>query len=123
INPVQIQLDDFLLSEMIFDALGEEDLQQLATVCSFFERETVARQLLCDGAAALPHMTCSQVFQRCANDTQQIIAVMFVKFCVLDGNNSINRSEEHTSELQSQSNLVCRLLLEKKKTYSPNTPL
>src|SRR3989475_1315315 len=31
------------------------------------------------------------------------------------------RSEEHTSELQSQSNLVCRLLLEKKKktTYSP----
>src|SRR3989475_5725319 len=29
----------------------------------------------------------------------------------LDG----DRSEEHTSELQSQSNLVCRLLLEKKK--------
>src|SRR5688572_31682049 len=31
------------------------------------------------------------------------------------------RSEEHTSELQSQSNLVCRLLLEKKKkgTKSP----
>src|SRR2546430_8196177 len=39
------------------------------------------------------------------------------------------RSEEHTSELQSQSNLVCRLLLEKKKTRwhrklenSKNTP-
>src|SRR5688572_33492389 len=28
---------------------------------------------------------------------------------------NIRRSEEHTSELQSQSNLVCRLLLEKKK--------
>src|SRR2546430_9403142 len=28
------------------------------------------------------------------------------------------RSEEHTSELQSQSNLVCRLLLEKKKKVS-----
>src|SRR2546430_12348140 len=27
----------------------------------------------------------------------------------------LSRSEEHTSELQSQSNLVCRLLLEKKK--------
>src|SRR2546430_13405030 len=27
------------------------------------------------------------------------------------------RSEEHTSELQSQSNLVCRLLLEKKKIH------
>src|SRR5688572_32468200 len=30
------------------------------------------------------------------------------------------RSEEHTSELQSQSNLVCRLLLEKKKDDSPD---
>src|SRR2546427_8678020 len=29
------------------------------------------------------------------------------------------RSEEHTSELQSQSNLVCRLLLEKKNTAKP----
>src|SRR5256886_12572243 len=39
---------------------------------------------------------------------------------------SATRSEEHTSELQSQSNLVCRLLLEKKKirralTYSTHT--
>src|SRR5205085_5476848 len=32
------------------------------------------------------------------------------------------RSEEHTSELQSQSNLVCRLLLEKKKPTKPRTP-
>src|SRR2546430_14325778 len=30
----------------------------------------------------------------------------------------MRRSEEHTSELQSQSNLVCRLLLEKKKKYT-----
>src|SRR2546430_10839409 len=29
----------------------------------------------------------------------------------------LDRSEEHTSELQSQSNLVCRLLLEKKKKH------
>src|SRR5205085_9468622 len=31
-----------------------------------------------------------------------------------------DRSEEHTSELQSQSNLVCRLLLEKKKKKKKN---
>src|SRR2546430_3668758 len=31
---------------------------------------------------------------------------------------SSQRSEEHTSELQSQSNLVCRLLLEKKNSFS-----
>src|SRR5256886_7698024 len=32
------------------------------------------------------------------------------------------RSEEHTSELQSQSNLVCRLLLEKKKKAQNHIP-
>src|SRR5688572_30868168 len=32
------------------------------------------------------------------------------------------RSEEHTSELQSQSNRVCRLLLEKKNSASPFNP-
>src|SRR2546427_9627757 len=35
-----------------------------------------------------------------------------------DGIRAQIRSEEHTSELQSQSNLVCRLLLEKKKIKS-----
>src|SRR2546430_7702568 len=41
---------------------------------------------------------------------------------------AMKRSEEHTSELQSQSNLVCRLLLEKKKNHrstanlSPTAP-
>src|SRR5688572_32170619 len=34
---------------------------------------------------------------------------------LLGGGDEAGRSEEHTSELQSQSNLVCRLLLEKKK--------
>src|SRR2546430_15870441 len=34
---------------------------------------------------------------------------------------SATRSEEHTSELQSQSNLVCRLLLEKKKKKTKNS--
>src|SRR5436309_10639311 len=32
------------------------------------------------------------------------------------------RSEEHTSELQSRENLVCRLLLEKKKSRQPRQP-
>src|SRR5207248_6291793 len=34
---------------------------------------------------------------------------------------SLPRSEEHTSELQSPYDLVCRLLLEKKKTNKPTT--
>src|SRR2546428_6465643 len=38
----------------------------------------------------------------------------------------LDRSEEHTSELQSRSDLVCRLLLEKKKcetSYTSNLPI
>src|SRR5690349_22957677 len=35
--------------------------------------------------------------------------------CCLLGRNVVGRSEEHTSELQSRRDLVCRLLLEKKK--------
>src|SRR2546430_9501619 len=37
------------------------------------------------------------------------------KACARRVSSVCSRSEEHTSELQSQSNLVCRLLLEKKK--------
>src|SRR2546430_13176042 len=46
------------------------------------------------------------------------VAVLEGKFLPSEGLGSrenLLRSEEHTSELQSQSNLVCRLLLEKKK--------
>src|SRR5260370_18760843 len=41
------------------------------------------------------------------------------EFRLLLTNRSTLRSEEHTSELQSHLNLVCRLLLEKKKTRAP----
>src|SRR5687768_18256335 len=35
-----------------------------------------------------------------------------------EGNKTVERSEEHTSELQSRLHLVCRLLLEKKKDHT-----
>src|SRR5207302_10592460 len=44
-------------------------------------------------------------------------ATMAEQFDVAAGN-VVKRSEEHTSELQSRENLVCRLLLEKKKSHS-----
>src|SRR5688572_32012668 len=49
---------------------------------------------------------------RAATGQQQQRAVAAERLVLRHG----PRSEEHTSELQSQSNLVCRLLLEKKKT-------
>src|SRR2546430_8624480 len=42
-----------------------------------------------------------------------------LRVIVVDGR---ERSEEHTSELQSQSNIVCRLLLEKKNKHHNNAP-
>src|SRR5256886_9391988 len=49
----------------------------------------------------------------------KVLAAIFPLISALAGRPSnpdvLRRSEEHTSELQSQSNLVCRLLLEKKK--------
>src|SRR3989440_7327101 len=42
-----------------------------------------------------------------------------VDFLRVDTLGQRSRSEEHTSELQSRSDLVCRLLLEKKKTLRP----
>src|SRR2546422_7321230 len=41
---------------------------------------------------------------------------------VSGGADSVARSEEHTSELQSRLHLVCRLLLEKKKKKTNNKP-
>src|SRR5690625_6416741 len=44
----------------------------------------------------------------------------FTQYAML-GATYIDRSEEHTSELQSRGHLVCRLLLEKKKKQSDTT--
>src|SRR5699024_11953543 len=41
--------------------------------------------------------------------------IKFVMDCFKENTTKIRRSEEHTSELQSRFDLVCRLLLEKKK--------
>src|SRR5690606_41321494 len=43
--------------------------------------------------------------------------VLAARPCALGAVRLAHRSEEHTSELQSRENLVCRLLLEKKKKY------
>src|SRR2546427_1147259 len=44
-----------------------------------------------------------------------LLTIRTMLFSTFISSTSDSRSEEHTSELQSQSNLVCRLLLEKKK--------
>src|SRR2546430_7749938 len=45
-----------------------------------------------------------------------MLEAVVMRHCWVRRRGKCCRSEEHTSELQSQSNLVCRLLLEKKKS-------
>src|SRR2546426_6218612 len=62
--------------------------------------------------------------------SQQFIGVELVFLVIFhvadvrkdDEKDKLDRSEEHTSELQSPCNLVCRLLLEKKKKYLDHRP-
>src|SRR5436309_6336057 len=57
----------------------------------------------------------SQMFYHVAAYRQLPVASVPLIVSVPSGNFGNLRSEEHTSELQSRENLVCRLLLEKKK--------
>src|SRR2546430_15582346 len=63
----------------------------------------------------------TEIYTLSLHDALPISASVTVGSCSTSRGTSIRRppccarSEEHTSELQSQSNLVCRLLLEKKK--------
>src|SRR2546427_13153341 len=61
-------------------------------------------------AASMP----SQMGRRSTRPCRKL-AIMWSTFTFTGSTPTSYRSEEHTSELQSQSNLVCRLLLEKKK--------
>src|SRR2546430_10833759 len=76
-----------------------------------------------DGKRALANVTVNGTTTEAEAFFPQLRALVHTDaFEVLaTGNIPLNgdiRSEEHTSELQSQSNLVCRLLLEKKKKYT-----
>src|SRR3989475_8419283 len=70
----------------------------------------------------IDHFDILHPFDRVRGDLERLGQAAWIVECVArltaehDRHVALYRSEEHTSELQSQSNLVCRLLLEKKKT-------
>src|SRR2546430_5352103 len=81
--------------------------------------------LSCDALATTKEQFAFSVFERAFKDFGLPLAIRtdngapFASLSAFFGLSKLSvwwlRSEEHTSELQSQSNLVCRLLLEKKK--------
>src|SRR3712207_6931708 len=91
---------------------------------TLFPYTTLFRSLLCDRVAhalrrgndptAMVRHT-----QECRDRGYAFVADPSQQLAWADG----ERSEEHTSELQSRQYLVCRLLLEKKKTITPITTI
>src|SRR2546430_9210123 len=108
------------LAKVLHRAGGRTLVEQIVRACEPLKaRETVvvvghqAEQV----AAVVAPRGALTVLQRPQNGTGHAVQVAKrtlgrAKFAVFF---RATRSEEHTSELQSQSNLVCRLLLEKKK--------
>src|SRR6266403_3774038 len=84
----------------------------------FFQAEDGIRDLYVTGVqtCALPISKYAQA-NRLANQWKQEVEGMGA-----DDRDRLLRSEEHTSELQSRRDLVCRLLLEKKKKKLNPTP-
>src|SRR5436309_6041154 len=72
-------------------------------------RAFAERILASGGASDMDRIT--YAFRRCLSRTPTAIE----RDTLLGIMKKVRRSEEHTSELQSRENLVCRLLLEKKK--------
>src|SRR5689334_24177289 len=74
------------------------------------------------GSTLFPYTTLFRsVVTRSSAETEQLASDLAARFrggevVLLSGEEDDLRSEEHTSELQSQFHLVCRLLLEKKNT-------
>src|SRR2546430_4317247 len=93
-------------------------------IAFFFQAEDGIRDLTVTGVqtCALPILSSvlaeSTTTISCAKATLARQSRRFAASFLTGTSTDSGRSEEHTSELQSQSNLVCRLLLEKKKNPS-----
>src|SRR2546430_11684458 len=72
---------------------------------TLFPYTTLFRSIVSSGTAAI-------------EEARRLLPDLVVTDVLMPGHGGLSRSEEHTSELQSQSNLVCRLLLEKKKNHN-----
>src|SRR2546430_7068542 len=83
---------------------------------TLFPYTTLFRSARADGPPRAPHLRASHARLQDGHRVPRVPERPPVALPDVGGRGG--RSEEHTSELQSQSNLVCRLLLEKKKKNS-----
>src|SRR5438093_9472130 len=93
------------VKELVMKELGESeaDIDSLCAICDFFSNKRRVQML-------------SHMVKDCNNSASftDLLKVAVNPKYISDLEMYFGRSEEHTSELQSLTNLVCRLLLEKK---------
>src|SRR2546430_5197540 len=100
-----------LVREMVIAALFGAT-RNMDAFLTAFRAPNMLRDLFAEGALSTAFVTTFS--RRIATEGERSAWDLASKVATL-----ALRSEEHTSELQSQSNLVCRLLLEKKKQPAP----
>src|SRR5690606_40033704 len=108
-------------SSIFFSLLLYPPLSTLFPYTTLF-RAIYSAAFFCPGSPVfLPSNSSDARISKCFLKSFTVISsayvceMLIVEFCCFCPNTFIERSEEHTSELQSRENLVCRLLLEKKK--------
>src|SRR5438067_7653710 len=75
----------------------------------------LSRRFACSQSSIATEYASSPVAQPATQTRTSSSFFLPAKSCGMCASRAANRSEEHTSELQSRFDLVCRLLLEKKK--------
>src|SRR2546430_3575899 len=97
-------------------------------MCFFFSSRRRHTRFDCDWSSDVCSSDLKTVTAFEPSKHRKPVLAISLSILILFGTNAIagyvfqSRSEEHTSELQSQSNLVCRLLLEKKKQKNMTQP-
>src|SRR5699024_12207004 len=90
-----------------------------ASSCSIFSNTSTAKyRLLCKICFFFVKIAPTYILRMTSSDNN--ITIIFSQAFKINVHSIFGRSEEHTSELQSRFDLVCRLLLEKKKR-KPNS--
>src|SRR5688572_32471675 len=82
---------------------------------TLFRSRTVAATLVCAGLRREEYLSVGPLPGELPWGPEPVSTGRWTGVPLAEVLRAVGRSEEHTSELQSQSNLVCRLLLEKKK--------
>src|SRR5688572_33017268 len=105
----------YLLNHQSCEGAGHHDLHQLIVEIGYagYHQRICAEVGLPADATVMMGTAANMNYAAVSAHADGEVDVVAVVTAGVEGN--ATRSEEHTSELQSQSNLVCRLLLEKKK--------